>query len=174
MCGLEAKNAIFSKRQHLKIVKPKGFYWVHLPTPPQHPPTHPHITFFWSQRYGKLRLFYSGTMALILPWLKDITNFVLKLICSLFTLFINFVCLSLCPWLSPCLLFSMQCQPSWVPCRLSHFVGRLQIGNGGGAWETLVGVIDIKIFEDLELLKNLWILNIDDGVKHDNSIDNMH
>ena len=34
---------------------------------------------------AKIRLFYSGTMVLILPRLKDITNFVLKLICSLFT-----------------------------------------------------------------------------------------
>ena len=45
---------------------------------------------------------------------------------------------------------------------------------GGVLERPLWGVIDIKIFEDLELLKNLWILNIDDGDKHDNSIDNMH
>ena len=38
----------------------------------------------------KIRLFYSGAMALILPKLKDSTNFVLKLICSLYTL----ICLS--------------------------------------------------------------------------------
>jgi hypothetical protein len=50
----------------------------------------------------KIRLFCSSIMALILPRSKDITNFVLKLFCSLFTLFINSVCLSLCPcpWLS--------------------------------------------------------------------------
>ena len=43
---------------------------------------------------AKIRLFYSGIMALILPLLKDIANFVLNLISSLFTLLINSVCLS--------------------------------------------------------------------------------
>ena len=49
---------------------------------------------------AKIRLFYSIVMALILPQLKDIINCVLKLICYLFNLFTNSVCLSLCPWLS--------------------------------------------------------------------------
>ena len=52
---------------------------------------------FWSEMKGvakikrychlgmaKIILFYSGVMALILPRLKEITNFVLKLICSSF------------------------------------------------------------------------------------------
>ena len=44
-------------------------------------PTQP-ITFLSQMKdMAKIRLFYSGTMALILPRLKDITNFVLKLIC---------------------------------------------------------------------------------------------
>ena len=38
---------------------------------------------------AKIRLFYSSNMALILPQLKDIINFVLKLICSLFTMFMS-------------------------------------------------------------------------------------
>ena len=52
-----------------------------------HPTRVPTENFFWYQMKGmaKIKLFYFGAMALILPRLKDITNFVLKLICSLFT-----------------------------------------------------------------------------------------
>ena len=50
---------------------------------------HPHPSFL-SQMKGmaKIRLFYSGVMALILPQLKDIANFVLKL-CTSFNIFVS-------------------------------------------------------------------------------------
>ena len=43
-----------------------------------HPPPPPTENFFWSQMkgMGKRKFFYSGTMVLILPRLKDIVNFV--------------------------------------------------------------------------------------------------
>ena len=66
------------------------------PPPPPPPPEN----FFWSQMKGmaKIRLFYSSAMELIFPWLKDIINFVLKLI---YTHHFNpFICLSLCLWMS--------------------------------------------------------------------------
>ena len=49
------------------------------------PPT---TNFLWSQvkDMAKIRLFYSGAVTLILLRLKDIANFVLKIICSLFLL----------------------------------------------------------------------------------------
>ena len=56
----------------------------------------------------KIRLFYSGAIALILPKFKDITKFVFKLICYIFSLLSNifflFVsgCLSVCLCLSVC------------------------------------------------------------------------
>ena len=64
-----------------------------------HPSTH-NFSKKWSLMKGmaKIRLFYSSVMALTLPCLKDINNFVLKLTCSLFTLFINSVCMSVCLW----------------------------------------------------------------------------
>ena len=50
-----------------------------------HPSTH-NFSKKWSLMKGmaKIRLFYSSVMALTLPCLKDITNFVLKLIGSIF------------------------------------------------------------------------------------------
>ena len=53
--------------------------------------THPPLTFLWSQmkEMAKIRFFNSGAMALFLPRLKDINNFVLKLICSSFNLFLS-------------------------------------------------------------------------------------
>ena len=77
-------------------------------------PTQP-ITFFWSQmnHMTKIRLFYSGTMALILPRLKDKTNFVLKLICSLFT----FKCLRGDLYSSAIYHWNCQLKPYWFLLR---------------------------------------------------------
>ena len=88
---------IVSNISLILIVKPKGL--TRFLRSPLH--IHPPLTFL-SQINGiaKLRLIYSSDMALILLQLKDITNFVLGLICLLFTLFIKFVCLFLCLWLS--------------------------------------------------------------------------
>ena len=62
--------------------------------PPQPPTIH---NFFLSQKKDltKTRHFYSSAMALILPQLKDIANFVLKLICFLCTISLSLsVCLT--------------------------------------------------------------------------------
>ena len=61
----------------------------------------PTLTFLVSsERYGKNKTFLLQcyAMALIFPWLKDIINFVLKLI--IYSLFNPFICLSLCLWMS--------------------------------------------------------------------------
>ena len=83
-------------------------------------------TVFWSEMKGvakikrychfgmaKIRLFYSGAMALILPWLKDITNFVLKLICSL----LIFKCLRGDLYSSMIHYWNCQLKPYWFPVR---------------------------------------------------------
>ena len=83
-------------------------------------------TVFWSEMKGvakikrychfgmaKIRLFYSGAMALILPWLKDITNFVLKLICSL----VIFKSLRGDLYSSMIHHWNRQLKPYWFPVR---------------------------------------------------------
>ena len=70
---------------HLALIQHFQLYLNPIITQTTHPPT----TFFGLDRsqlkgMAKIRLFYAGAMAQILPQLKDITNFVLKLICSLF------------------------------------------------------------------------------------------
>ena len=81
---------------------------------------------FWSEMKGvakikrychlgmaKIILFYSGVMALILPWFKEITNFVLKLMCSLFI----FKCLRGDLYSSKIHHWNRQLKPYWYPLR---------------------------------------------------------
>ena len=68
--------------------------------------TQPTHKFFWSQMndMAKIRLFYSGAMALILPQFKDITNFFLSLyVLFAFADYLN--SLSVCLSVYDCLMF---------------------------------------------------------------------
>ena len=90
---------------------------------------------FWSEMKGvakikrychlgmaKIILFYSGVMALILPWFKEITNFVLKLICSSFI----FKCLRDDLYSSVIYQWNCQLKPYWFSVRK---IGLIRVTN---------------------------------------------
>ena len=87
------------------FVKPKALlssYWVHLHLQPQ-------LFFLVSnESYGKNKTSLLWYYGIDFPQLKDIANFVLKLICSFSSLSIISVCLSVSLWL--CLSVSLSPQ----------------------------------------------------------------